>query len=190
MFKNKKVIGVVTGILAIIFVIFCIVHTNIIFALEDEKQMHLNEEVIREEYSITVKSYEIVSNSEMEKRYPKSGERLILPSMDSEDNKQIGDAILLHCVMNFKDKSKGFPYGDFNLDSGSFGQGISGDLFPFINKEFKFSEIELNKDYEIILPFAIYPILFPSGNLDEVKMMKLRLVCRVNPVIYVQLDKE
>lgn len=190
MFKNKKVIGVIVGMLAVGFVIFCIVQTNITFALEDEKPMHIGEEIVREKYNITVKDYEIVSNSEMEKLYPKSGEMLTLQGMGSEDNKQIGDAILLHCVMNFKDKSKGFPYGDFNLDSGSFGQGISGDLFSLINKEFKFSEIELNKDYEIILPFEIYPINFRSGRLDEVKTMKFRLVCCLNPLIYVSLDKE
>ena len=40
--------------------------TNITFALEDEEPMHIGEEVIREKYSITVKDYEIVSNSDMQ----------------------------------------------------------------------------------------------------------------------------
>jgi hypothetical protein len=92
--------------------------------------------------------------------------------------------------MNFKDKSKGFPYGDFNLDSGSFRQGISAELFHLINKEFKFSQVELNKDYEIIFPFDIYTNQLRSGRLDEVQTMKIRLVCCLNPLIYVQLDKE
>ena len=61
MFKNKKVIGIIVGILIAAFVIFCIVQTNITFALEDEKPMHIGEEVVREKYSITVKDYEIVS---------------------------------------------------------------------------------------------------------------------------------
>ncbi len=188
MFKNKKVIGIIVGILIAAFVIFCIVQTNITFALEDEKPMYIGEEVIREKYSITVKDYEIVSNSDMQKRYPESKEILTLPHRDN--GVEIGDAILVHCVMNFKDKSKGFPYADFNLDSGSFRQGISAELFHLINKEFKFSQIELNKDYEITFPFAIYPINFRSGRLDEVQTMKIRLVCCLNPLIYVQLDKE
>ncbi len=188
MFKSKKVIGVILGILAVAFIIFCIVQTNITFALEDEKPMYIGEEIVREKYSITVKDYEIVSNSDMQKRYPENKEILTLPHRDN--GVEMGDAILVHCVMNFKDKSKGFPYADFNLDSGSFRQGISSELFYLINKEFKFSQIELNKDYEITFPFAIYPILFPSGRLDEVQTMKIRLVCSLNPLIYVQLDKE
>lgn len=188
MFKNKKIIGVIVGMLAVVFVIFCIVQTNITFALEDEKQMHIGEKLIREKYSITVKDYEIVSNSDMQKRYPESKE--ILTSQNTDNGGEMGDAILVHCVMNFTDKSKGFPYSDFNLDSGSFRQGISAELFALINKEFKFSQVELNKDYEIIFPFAIYPINFRSGRLDEVKTMKVRLVCCLNPLIYVQLDKE
>lgn len=188
MFKNKKVIGAIVGMLVVVFVIFCIVQTNITFALEDEKPMHIGEEIVREKYSIVVKGYEIVSNSDMQKRYPESKE--ILTSQNRDDGVEMGDAILVHCVMNFKDKSKGFPYVDFNLDSGSFRQGISSELFHLINKEFKFSQAELNKDYEIIFPFAIYPINFRSGRLDEVKTMKIRLVCCLNPLIYVQLDKE
>ena len=188
MFKNKKVIGIIVGILTVAFVIFCIVQTNITFALEDEKPMYIGEEVIREKYSIIVKDYEIVSNSDMQKRYPESKE--ILTSQNRDNGVEMGDAILVHCVMNFKDKSKGFPYGDFNLDSGSFRQGISAELFALINKEFKFSQIELNKDYEIIFPFDIYTNQFRSGRLDEVQTMKIRLVCCLNPLIYVQLDKE
>ncbi len=188
MFKNKKVIGVIIGMLAVVFVIFCIVKTNITFVLEDEKPMHLGEEVVREKYNITVKDYEIVSNSDMQKRYPESKEILTLLHRDNEV--EMGDAILVHCVMNFNDKSKGFPYGDFNIDSGSFRQGISAELFTLINKEFKFSQIELNKDYEIVFPFEIYPFNFRSGRLDEAKAMKVRLICCLNPLIYVQLDKE
>lgn len=188
MLKNKKVIGLIVGMLIVAFVIFCIVQTNITFALEDEKPMYIGEELVREKYSITVKDYEIVSNSDMQKRYPESKEILTLPHKDN--GVEIGDAILVHCVMNFKDKSKGFPYGDFNLDSGSFRQGISLELFHLINKEFKFSEAELNKDYEIIFPFDIFPISLRSGRLDEVQTMKMRLVCCLNPLIYVQLDKE
>ncbi len=188
MFKNKKVIGLIVGILAVAFVIFCIVQTNITFVLEDEKPMHLGEEVVREKYNITVKDYEIVSNSDMQKRYPESKEILTLLHRDKEV--EMGDAILVHCVMNFKDQSKEFPYGDFNLDSGSFRQGISAELFALINKEFKFSQIELNKNYEIVFPFEIYPLNFRSGRLNEVQAMKIRLVCCLNPLIYVQLDKE
>lgn len=188
MFKNKKVIGVIVGILTVAFVIFCIVQTNITFPLEEEKSMHIEEEVVREKYSIIVKDYEIVSNSDMQKSYP--GSEKILTSQNKDNGVEMGDAILVHCVMNFKDKSKGFPYVDFNLDSGSFRQGISAELFALINKEFKFSQIELNKDYEIIFPFEIYPINFRSGRLDEVQMMKMRLICCLNPLIYVQLDKE
>ena len=170
------------------FIIFCIVQTNITFALQDEKSMHIGEEVVREKYSITVKDYEIVSNSDMQKRYP--GSKEILTSQNRDNGVDMGDAILVHCVMNFKDKSKGFPYADFNLDSGSFRQGISAELFHLINKEFKFSQAELNKDYDIIFPFEIYPINFRSNRLDEVQTMKIRLVCCLNPLIYVQLDKE
>lgn len=188
MFKNKKVIGIIVGILIVAFVIFCIVQTNITFALEDEKPMHIGEEVVREKYSITVKDYEIVSNSDMQKLYP--GSKEILTSQNEDNGVEMGDAILVHCVMNFKDKSKGFPYGDFNLDSGSFRQGISAELFHLINKEFKFSQVELNKDYEIIFPFDIYTNQLRSGRLDEVQTMKIRLVCCLNPLIYVQLDKE
>lgn len=188
MFKNKKVIGVIVGMLAVAFIIFCIVQTNITFALEDEKPMHIGEEVVREKYSITVKDYEIVSNSDMQKLYP--GSKEILTSQNEDNGVEMGDAILVHCVMNFKDKSKGFPYADFNLDSGSFRQGISAELFALINKEFKFSQIELNKDYEITFPFEIYPIRFRLGGFNEIKTMKFRLVCCLNPLIYVQLYKE
>ena len=60
MLKNKKVIGLIVGMLIVAFVIFCIVRTNITFALEDEKPMYIGEELVREKYSITVKDYEIV----------------------------------------------------------------------------------------------------------------------------------
>ncbi len=62
--------------LAVAFIIFCIVQTNITFALEDEKPMYIGEEIVREKYSITVKDYEIVSNSDMQKLYPEAKEIL------------------------------------------------------------------------------------------------------------------